>query len=123
MRENYFITITGLNHYYDKVPFEIGRILKIVKEPQNEYDDEAIRVELPYIGTVGYVANSSDTVFKGTISSGRLYDRIGDYAYVQVCFITHSNVIALVLSPKEVEKNSKEEEVQEIVKKLKTMIK
>lgn len=74
MNGNYFITITGLNHYYDKKPFEINCILKLVKEPDNEYDDEAIRAELPYIGTVGYVANSTNTVFKGTVSSGRLYD-------------------------------------------------
>lgn len=122
MEENYFITITGLNHYYDKKPFEVGLILKIVKEPENEYDHEAIRVELPYIGTVGYVANSPSTVFRGTVSSGRLYDRIEGYAYAQVCFITHSSVIALVLSPDEVGENLKEEEIQEMVRKLKDMM-
>ncbi|MFC0905714.1 HIRAN domain-containing protein [Clostridium sp. MT-14] len=121
MEGNYFITITGLNHYYDKKPFEVGRILKIVKEPENEYDQEAICAELPYIGTVGYVANSPGTVFRGTVSSGRLYDSIGDYAYAQVCFITHSSVIALVLSPDEVGENLKEEEIQEMVEKLKKM--
>jgi hypothetical protein len=102
--ENYFITITGLNHYYDKKPFEIARILKIVKEPDNKFDNEAIRVELPFIGKIGYVANSSNTVFRGTISAGRLYEHIDSYAYAQVLFITHSSVIALVLSPDEVEK-------------------
>ncbi|MHC6181206.1 HIRAN domain-containing protein [Clostridium sp. JNZ X4-2] len=122
MEKNCFITITGLNHYYDKKPFEIDRILKIVKEPENEYDGEAIRVELPYIGTMGYVANSPNTVFKGTISSGRLYEHIGEYAYAQVYFITHSSVIALVLLPDKIEKDLKEEEIQKMVKKLNTMI-
>lgn len=98
-----FITITGLNHYYDKRPFEIDRILRIVKEPDNAFDHEAIRVELPYIGTVGYVANSANTVFRGTVSAGRLYDRIKDYSYARVLFITHSSVIACVLSPEESE--------------------
>ena len=103
MENYYFITITGVNHYYCKTPFEIDRVLKIAKEPNNEFDGEAIRVELPYIGTVGYVANSENTVFRGTVSAGRLYDHIGDYAYAQVLFVTHSSVIALVRQPEEIE--------------------
>lgn len=54
MENNYFITITGTKHYYGMVPFEIGRIIKLVKEPQNEYDSEAIRAELPFIGGIGF---------------------------------------------------------------------
>lgn len=99
----HFITVTGIDHYYGKTPFEIGRITKIVKEPDNPHDNEAIRVELPFIGTTGYVANSADTVYRGTASAGRIYDKIGDYAYARVFFVTHSSVIALVLSPGEVE--------------------
>ena len=55
------------------------------------------------IDTIGYVANSTSTVYAGTVSAGRLYDKIDDYAYAQTMFITHSSVIALVLSPEEVE--------------------
>ncbi|MGI6451295.1 MAG: HIRAN domain-containing protein [Desulfitobacteriia bacterium] len=77
------MTITGTTHYYGMKPFEINRILLLVKEPDNEYDAEAIRAELPYIGKVGYVANSPSTMAKGTMSAGRLYDRIGNYAYAQ----------------------------------------
>ena len=40
MEKTYFVTITGLNHYYGKKPFEIGRIIKLIKEPDNEYDKE-----------------------------------------------------------------------------------
>jgi len=89
----HFVTITGIDHYYGKTPFEIGRITKIVKEPDNPHDSEAIRVELPFIGTTGYV---------------RIYDKIGDYAYARVFFVTHSSVIALVLSPEEVEDDDAE---------------
>jgi len=99
----HFITVTGIDHYYGKTPFEIGRITKIVKEPDNPHDSEAIRVELPFIGNVGYVANSANTVYRGTASAGRIYDKIGDYAYARVFFVTHSSVIALLLSPGEVE--------------------
>ena len=101
--ENVFITITGVNHYFGMKPFKIGKVFRIVKEDENSFDNEAIRAELPMIDTIGYVANSTNTVYAGTISAGRLYDKIDDYAYAQTMFITHSSVIALVLSPEEVE--------------------
>lgn len=101
--ENIFITITGHKHYLGLKPYKVGRIVKIVKDVENEHDEDAIRVELPFIDTIGYVANSVNTVFAGTYSAGKLYDKIGDYAYAQVMFVTHSSVIALVLSLEEVE--------------------
>ena len=101
--ENTFITITGVRNYFGMKPFKVGKIFRIVKDDDNDYDEEAIRAELPMIDTIGYVANSTDTVFAGTVSAGRLYDKIDDYAYAQTMFITHSSVIALVLSPEQVE--------------------
>lgn len=103
-----FITITGINHYYGAKPFEIGRVVRLVKEPKNEYDGDAIRVELPFIETVGYVANSTSTVYRGTYSAGRIYDKIEDAAFAEVAFITHSSVIAAVLDPEDVEKRSEQ---------------
>lgn len=103
--ENVFITITGQNHYLGMKPFKVNRLVKIVKEPENDFDSEAIRVELPYIDTIGYVANSANTVFAGTCSAGRLYDKIEDYAFAQVMFITHSSVIAIVVPKEEVEEH------------------
>ena len=102
--ENAFITITGLDHYFSQKPFTVGGIVRISKDHNNEYDSEAIRVEMPHIGTVGYVANSTHTVYTGTHSAGRLYDKMGEYAYAVVMFLTHSSVIAAVLSPEQVEK-------------------
>lgn len=101
--KNMFITITGQNNYLGMKPFKVGRIVKIVKEPENQYDEDAIRVELPFIDTIGYVANSVNTVFAGMCSAGKLYDKIDDYAYAEVMFITHSSVIALVVPPEEIE--------------------
>ena len=105
MQAERFVTITGINHYYGKKPFEIGRIFKIIKEPDNDYDDEAICAFLPFIEKIGYVANSTNTVYQGTVSAGRIYDKIDDYAYAKTMFITHSSVIALVLDKDEVEKS------------------
>ena len=96
-----YITITGQNHYLGMKPFKVGRRVRLVKDTDNGYDSEAIRVELPYIDTIGYVANSTHTVYDGTQSAGRIYDRISDVACAEVMFITHSGVIARVLPQNE----------------------
>lgn len=43
MKEQY-VTITGFSHYYGLKPFKIGKRLKCIKEPDNFYDAEAIKV-------------------------------------------------------------------------------
>ena len=45
MKEVYF-TITGMNHYLGSDFLKKGMKVKLIKEPDNEYDKEAIRVEL-----------------------------------------------------------------------------
>lgn len=75
MKEQY-ITITGIKHYYGIIPFEIGRKITCVKEPDNYYDQEAIRCQVKHIGTVGYVANSTYTVAVGTKSAGRIAHKV-----------------------------------------------
>lgn len=99
--ENIFVTITGINHYYGKKPFEVNRVVKLVKEPKNPYDAEAIGVYLPFIDKIGSVANSANTVYGGTSSAGRIWDKIEDNAFAQVLFVTHSSVIAVILPPDE----------------------
>ena len=104
--ENYFVTSTGMNYYLGMNPYKVNRLVKLVKEPDNTHDPEAIRVELPFIDTIGYVSNSVGTVFAGTYSAGRLYDKFEDYEYAQVMFITHSSVIAIVVPKEEVEEKN-----------------
>ena len=45
MKEMYF-TIAGYNHYYGSDFMEKGMKVKLVKEPDNEYDNEAIQVKI-----------------------------------------------------------------------------
>ena len=71
-----FTTIVGLKNYEGSKVFKIGSIVKLVKEPDNDFDLEAIACEMKYIGKVGYIANSTRTVTKGTMSAGRIYDKI-----------------------------------------------
>ncbi len=102
MNGTIYITITGIKNYYGKSPFESGRLFKLEKEPDNFYDREAIKVTFPVIGTVGYVANSTSTVYGGTYSAGRLYDKMGNTAFAEVMFITHSSVIARLIDKEKI---------------------
>ena len=64
-----------------------------------------------YAGKVGYLANSTKTVVRGTMSSGRVYDKIDDEnAYAIVKFISHHNVIAKIIEEDELEELKKDPE-------------
>ena len=100
-----YVTITGLHHYLGMKPFKVGRIVRLEKEEGNLYDDDAIKVTLPYIDTVGYVANSVSTVYLGTQCAGRIGQMMGEgTAYARVLFLTHSSVIAEVITDEEAKK-------------------
>lgn len=112
----YYVTITGFGHYYDKKPFAIGNLIRCRKEPDNCHDGEAIKCTLPMLGTVGYIANSAYTVAGGTMSAGRLYDKVDEKFYVRVLFTTNSKIICRVEEgcserlAEELEKQQKDED-------------
>lgn len=91
-----YITITGFKHYYGAKPFRIGNLIRCRKEPENGFDHEAIRCSLPMVGTVGYIANSPETVAGGTMSAGRIYDHLGDQFYVRVMFTSFTKIICKI---------------------------
>ena len=103
-----YTTIVGLRNYEGSKVFKIGSIVKLIKEPDNEYDLEAIACEIKYIGKTGYIANSTKTVTKGTMSAGRIYDKINDISFCEVKFVSTDSVIAKVLSETEIETIQKE---------------
>lgn len=103
MEDSVYVTITGIPHYYGKVPYEIGRIVKLEKDKKNEYDSNAIAVTLPYIGTIGYVANSVHTVYVGTYSASRLYDKFDETIYAETVIITHDGVVLKTIHDSKVE--------------------
>ena len=89
---------------------KVGSIIKLVKEKDNVYDDEAIHIEMRYIGKIGYIANSVNTVVRGTHSAGRLYDKITDTDYGKICFITRNEIICKLLTPDELKEEQKNED-------------
>ncbi len=82
-----YVAMVGCQHYFGTQIFKPGLVLKLVKEPENPYDAEAIRVELDPIGRVGYVANSAHTVPRGCFSAGRIYDTFEGELYGIVRFV------------------------------------
>jgi len=96
MSESY-ITITGCQHYFGSKILRVGQTLKLKKERENQHDDEAIEVQLESVGKVGYVANSTYTVARGTKSAGRIYDTFKDECQASIRFIVKDTAIAVVL--------------------------
>ena len=95
MEELYF-TIAGCSHYFGSDFMEKGMKVKLEKEPDNEYDKEAIQVKIKGLGKIGYVANSPFTVKGKSMSAGRLYDKIGDKAKGKVVFVVDGGVVCRI---------------------------
>ena len=95
MEELYF-TIAGCSHYFGSDFMEKGMKVKLQKEPDNEYDKEAIQVKAKGLGKIGYVANSPFTVKGESMSAGRLYDKIGDKAKGKVIFVVDGGVVCRI---------------------------
>ncbi|MBQ6099307.1 MAG: HIRAN domain-containing protein [Methanobrevibacter sp.] len=93
-----YITITAFNNMHGTKPLKLDAVVKLKKDPENKYDTEAIACEMRHFGKIGYVANSTQTVVKGSMSAGRLYDKIGDEYFAKIKFITSNTAIAKVLS-------------------------
>jgi hypothetical protein len=98
MSRTYF-TLTGTWHNYGTDFLERGMKVILVKEPDNKYDKEAIRVELPGLGKIGYVANSTNTVLGESMSAGRLYDKIGNRTIGVVRIVMEKGVICSLYQP------------------------
>ncbi len=94
--EKLYFTIAGCSHYFGSDFMEKGMKVKLEKEPDNEYDKEAIQVKIKGLGKIGYVANSPFTVKGESMSAGRLYDKIGDKAKGKVVFVVDGGVVCRI---------------------------
>ena len=88
-----WFTITGTGFNYGQDFLEKGMKVRLEKEPDNEYDGEAIKVTMKGMGKIGYVANSPKTVIGESYSAGRLYDKIGDTAKGKVFLVAERGVL------------------------------
>lgn len=107
MKEMLF-TIAGCNHYFGNQFMEKGMKVKLEKEPDNEFDPEAILVKIKGIGKCGYVANSPYTVKGESMSAGRLYDKIGDTAKGKIVVVIPGGSICRITKTGLEDKHEKE---------------
>lgn len=71
MSKDKLICVSATQFYENFSPFKKGVMLDLVKEPENEHDADAIRVEANG-KTVGYVANSSYTLIDEAKSASQI---------------------------------------------------
>lgn len=91
-----YFTIAGTNHHYGQDFMKKDMKVSLEKEPDNEYDREAIKVMMEGLGLVGYVANSPYTVLGESYSAGRLYDKIGDTAEGTILYVLDKGVLCFL---------------------------
>ena len=95
--DSIYITINHLDDFNSNYSFKPGDILTLKKDPANCYDDEAIAVYKKHGCKCGYVANSVSTVFRGTYSAGRVYDKVPDEFNGIVRFVNEESLIVELL--------------------------
>lgn len=100
------ILIIGLQTFHSRAHLRLGRILRLAKEPQNPFDEFAIRAELPYIGVVGYVAKrdslkiSLRSQIEGCKDARGIYFDFITRAYARVEFLSEHWAICALCEPK-----------------------
>ena len=91
-----YFTLTGTKYHHGSEFLKPGMKLKIKKEPDNQFDKEAIVVKVEGLDEIGHVANSAHTVIGESMSAGRIYDKIGDTAKAKVVLVTpHGTICSL----------------------------
>ena len=95
MKKMYF-TITGTKHYHGQTFMKKGMTVRLVKEPDNVYDKEAIKVMMKGLDKIGYVANSPYTTMGDSFSAGRLYDKIGKNAEGKILYVAADGILCYV---------------------------
>lgn len=96
MMNDIFLTIR-LFHTSLSSQYRVGQRLFLEKDDDNPYDDEAIKVFDESHLLCGYVANSVDTVLRGTYSAGRYVDSLRETTSCIIRFI-HSDFLIVQVS-------------------------
>lgn len=94
-KEDILVTIVGGFNNEDLLKKD--SIFKIVKEPNNSYDMEAIAVKYSN-ETIAYIANSVNTVERGTMSAGRIYDKFNNDCEIEIIFAGCQIIAKLLIS-------------------------
>ncbi len=89
-----YITIVHINEYAGCEAFRPGLKLRLRKEHDNCYDDEAVAVYGKSGARYGYVANSTRSVLRGTHSAGYIQHLFGEETECTVRFVSEEFAVA-----------------------------
>ena len=84
--EGTLICIAGRQHYSNSAPTNGGAVVDLIKEPDNEHDGDAIRVEFQG-STVGYVANSPYTKIDEAKSASEIKNLFEERTKAKILFV------------------------------------
>ena len=87
MHKKIYAAVMDMKYYPSSIKVKVGDPVFLVKDPDNLYDPEAIRVVLPSHGQIGYIANNAVAVPRGCRSAGRIYDSFRQQTLGVVQFI------------------------------------
>ncbi|WP_394954119.1 hypothetical protein [uncultured Helicobacter sp.] len=90
MKHKKHILIIGLQSFGNRTLLRPHRIVRLLKDPNNPYDPYAIYAQLPYAGTIGYLANTPELLFEGCVSARGIYFDFITQGYAKVAFIAHN---------------------------------
>ena len=105
MSKKKYVTVAGLPNFHGQHPFDGNKYILIRKDPNNPYDSEAILAETMLWGPVGFVPGHPAARIKGTMSAGRLYDKMGERTIAKVRFSAENFAICSLVSKKKSEKH------------------
>ncbi|OUM98459.1 MAG: hypothetical protein BAA02_07725 [Paenibacillaceae bacterium ZCTH02-B3] len=105
VKEDVLIAVAGTKHYFGTDFLRPGQLVRLVKEPENPFDGEAIRVELMPLGRIGYVANSPHTVPRGCRSAGRIYDTFEEAIFAEILLVARDMAVARLVPQAETWRN------------------
>ena len=97
MNKQFLITINALDFYYGIDVLHAGDMVTLVKEPDNKYDKDAIKVTKEHLGQIGYVANSYHTTMGDSVSASRIYDRFEETTNAKVLYVLEERNVVLAL--------------------------
>lgn len=97
MKEKVYVTLVASDFYHGVDIYYPGQKLTLIKERTNTYDAEAIAVYYHPGVMSGYVANSINTVARGTHSAGYIHHMFDEEIKCIVRFVVRKSVIAEVL--------------------------
>lgn len=94
MEDRCYLTITHIDDYAGIESIRPGMKLRLKKDHDNPYDDEAIAVYLNREIRCGFAANCTHTVCRGTHSAGYLQHLFDEEAGCTVLFVAAEFAIA-----------------------------